>query len=68
MDLFALLTSLAGNHDQSSFAGGMTYQDALAHFHNTDIEKDVSIDPGPISSIGCLARHAGTEMESLAAG
>ena len=39
MDLIALLSSIAGSHDQSSFAGGLTYQDALVHFLDADIEK-----------------------------
>ncbi|KAI0200213.1 KR domain-containing protein [Astrocystis sublimbata] len=62
LDFFILLSSasgIVGNAGQSNYAAGCTFQDSLARFRVDQGQKAVSIDLGPIRTIGYLAENQG---------
>lgn len=62
LDFFILLSSAAGiigNAGQSNYAAGCTFQDSLSRFRTCHGQKAVSIDLGPMRSVGVVAEHEG---------
>ncbi|KAF1852053.1 polyketide synthase PksD [Cucurbitaria berberidis CBS 394.84] len=62
LDFFILLSSASGvigNAGQSNYAAGCTFQDALSRFRVCHGQKAVSIDLGPMRSVGVVAEHEG---------
>jgi NAD(P)-dependent dehydrogenase (short-subunit alcohol dehydrogenase family)/acyl carrier protein len=62
LDFFILLSSAAGvlgNAGQSNYAAGCTFQDALSQYRRCQGQKAVSIDLGPMSTVGFVAEHEG---------
>lgn len=64
LDFFVLLSSVAGvlgNPGQSNYAAGCTFQDALSQYRNRQGQTAVSIDLGPMSTVGFVAENAGVK-------
>lgn len=64
LNFFVLLSSAAGvlgNAGQSNYAAGCTFQDALSRFRKCQGQNAVSIDLGPMSTIGFVAEHEGVK-------
>ncbi|PVI00072.1 polyketide synthase PksD [Periconia macrospinosa] len=63
LDFFILLSSAAGvigNAGQSNYAAGCTFQDSLTRFRSSKgLKKSVSIDLGPMRTVGAVAEHEG---------
>lgn len=58
LDFFILLSSVSGvvgNHGQSNYAAGCTFQDALARQRSERGQKAISIDLGVMRTIGVVA-------------
>lgn len=63
LDFFILLSSVSGiigNPGQANYASGCTFQDSLARYRALHGQKAMSIDLGPMSTVGVVA-----ETESL---
>jgi acyl carrier protein len=62
LDFFILLSSASGvigNAGQSNYAAGCTFQDSLSRFRTFHGQKAISIDLGPMRSVGVVAEHEG---------
>lgn len=62
LDFFILLSSASGvigNAGQSNYAAGCTFQDSLSQFRVCHGQKAVSIDLGPMRTIGVVAENEG---------
>ncbi|ESZ94756.1 polyketide synthase [Sclerotinia borealis F-4128] len=58
LDFFILLSSVSGvigNAGQANYAAGCTFQDSLARYRTCHGQRAVSIDLGPMSSVGVVA-------------
>lgn len=69
LDFFILLSSLAGIVGQmatTNYAGGCTFQDALARYRIEHGQKAVSIDIGWMRDIGIVAETAAFQRQRLA--
>lgn len=58
LDFFILLSSasgVVGNAGQSNYAAGCTFQDSLCRFRECHGQRAVSIDLGPMRTVGTLA-------------
>ncbi|KAI1099763.1 polyketide synthase PksD [Jackrogersella minutella] len=61
LDFFILLSSAAGtvgNAGQSNYATGCTFQDSLARYRVCGGQKSLSIDLGPMRTVGVVAENA----------
>ncbi|KAH8200137.1 hypothetical protein TruAng_005708 [Truncatella angustata] len=62
LDFFLLLSSAAGiigNAGQSNYAAGCTFQDSLSRYRVSHGQKAVSIDLGPMRTVGVVAENEG---------
>lgn len=62
LDFFILLSSASGvigNAGQSNYAAGCTFQDSLSQFRVYHGQKAVSIDLGPMRTVGVVAENEG---------
>lgn len=58
LDFFILLSSVSGiigNTGQANYAAGCTFQDSLAQYRTYHGQKAISIDLGPMSTVGVVA-------------
>lgn len=70
LDFFILLSSLAGVVGQmasSNYAGGCSFQDALAHYRVARGQRAVSIDIGWMRNIGIIAETGAYQRQRQAA-
>lgn len=66
MDFFILLASLAGVAGQmasANYAGGCTFQDALARYRVTQGQRAISLDIGWMRNVGIIAENSGYQRQ-----
>lgn len=66
MDFFILLASLAGVAGQmasANYAGGCTFQDALARYRVAQGQKAISLDIGWMRNVGIIAENSGYQRQ-----
>lgn len=66
MDFFILLASLAGVAGQTAsanYAGGCTFQDALARYRVAQGQKAISLDIGWMRNVGIIAENSGYQRQ-----
>lgn len=71
LDFYIMLSStcgVLGNTSQANYAAGNTFQDAVARHRAAKGQAAVSIDLGPVQSVGYVAGTVGIEERLLKAG
>lgn len=66
MDFFILLASLAGVAGQmasANYAGGCTFQDALARYRVAQGQRAISLDIGWMRNVGIIAENSGYQRQ-----